>query len=84
MAWRFAGAAGGIAAGCDRKMPRGAAGRRGLWAARETRRDADCGERDGRDVEGQQGHEPGGTIDADDVRPLHQNGAVTSRFNRNL
>ena len=48
------------------------------------RRDAGCGERDSRNVEGRQGHEAGGTIDADGMRPLHENGAVTSRCNRSL
>ena len=48
------------------------------------RRDDGCGERDSRSVEGQQGHDPGGTIDADGLRPLDKNGAVTSRCNRNL
>jgi len=34
------------------------------------RRDAGCGERASRNVEGQQGHDAGGTIDADGMRPL--------------
>ena len=34
------------------------------------RRDGGCGKRDSRGVEGRQGHEPGGPIDADDMRPL--------------
>ena len=33
------------------------------------RRDGGCDKRDSRSVEGRQGHEPGGTIDADDMRP---------------
>jgi len=36
------------------------------------RRDDGCDERDSRSVEGQQGHDPGGTIGADDMRPLHE------------
>jgi len=72
MARRFAGVACGIAAGRDRKMPRGVAGRRD-WA---TRRDGGCGERDRRNVEGQQGHDPGGTFDADDMRPPSKTTAV--------
>ena len=40
------------------------------------RRDADCGKRDSRNVEGQQDHETGGTIDADGMRPLHKKHAV--------
>ena len=48
------------------------------------RRDDGCDERDSRSVEGQQGYDPGGTISADGMRPLHENGAVTSRCNRSL
>jgi hypothetical protein len=44
------------------------------------RRDGGCGERDSRNVEGQQGHDPGGPIDADDVRPLTEMRAATSRM----
>jgi len=40
------------------------------------RRDDGCGERDSRNVEGEQGHEAGGTIDADGMRPLHNKHAV--------
>ena len=34
------------------------------------RRDDGCGKRDSRIVEGGQGHDPGGPIDTDDMRPL--------------
>jgi hypothetical protein len=44
------------------------------------RRDGGCGERDSRSVEGRQGHDPGGPIDADDVRPLTEMRAATSRM----
>ena len=50
-------------------MPRGVAGRRGLRGGWEMRRDDGCDERDSRGVEGRQGHEPGGTIGADGMRP---------------
>ena len=68
MARPFAGVAGGKAAGCDRKMPRGGWGRGAGGEA--VRRDAGCGEGDSRNVEGEQGHDAGGTIDADGMRPL--------------
>ena len=44
------------------------------------RRGVGCVERDSRSVEGKQGHDPGGTIDADDMRPLHQMHGATSRM----
>ncbi len=40
------------------------------------RRDAGCGERDTRNVEGEQGHEAGGMIDADGMRPQDNKDAV--------
>jgi len=42
------------------------------------RRDAGCGERDSRNVEGKEGHDAGGTIDADGMRPLHNKHGVTA------
>ena len=44
------------------------------------RRDDGCGERDSRNVEGQQGHDAGGTIDADGLRPPIESRAATSRM----
>jgi len=44
------------------------------------RRDAGCGERASRNVDGQQGHEAGGTIDSDGLRPPNESHAATSRM----
>ena len=45
----------------------------------EIRRDVGCGNRGSRSVDGLQGYDPGGTIDADDMRPVYSKRAVVIR-----